>query len=89
MNTNLARVLISLVILVNLQCAVLFLVGPVRYAPGFQLSGEVGGAVVRGFGVLFLMWNVPYFVALWHPVRHWISLLEAVAMQFIGLLERR
>jgi hypothetical protein len=25
-------------------------------------------------------------VALWHPIRHWVSLLEAVAMQFIGVV---
>ena len=37
-------------------------------------------------GVLFLMWNVPYAVALWHPVRHRVSLYEAVAMQTIGLI---
>ena len=32
------------------------------------------------------MWNVPYAVALWHPVRHRVSLYEALAMQAIGLL---
>ena len=37
-------------------------------------------------GVLFLMWNVPYAVALWHPVRHRVSLYEAIAMQTIGLI---
>jgi hypothetical protein len=35
---------------------------------------------------LFLMWNIPYAVALWHPVRYRISLYEATAMQAIGLL---
>jgi hypothetical protein len=86
MNTNLARGLIGLVILVNLQSAVLFLIEPDKFASGFQLSGEVGEAVVNGFGVLFLMWNIPYLVALWHPLRHWVSLLEAVTMQTIGLV---
>jgi hypothetical protein len=86
MRINLARGLIGLVILVNLQCAALFLLAPGRFSPGFQLSGYVGDAVIRGFGVLFLMWNIPYVVALWHPIRHWVSLLEAVAMQFIGVV---
>jgi len=85
MRVNLARGLIGLVILANLQCALLFLIQPGVYAPGFQLAGEVGQAVVRGFGVLFLMWNIPYGVALWHPVRHRLSLFEAVAMQSVGL----
>ncbi|OIO95144.1 MAG: hypothetical protein AUK03_05880 [Anaerolineae bacterium CG2_30_64_16] len=32
------------------------------------------------------MWNVPYFVALLHPVLHRVSLYEAIAMQAIGLV---
>jgi hypothetical protein len=32
------------------------------------------------------MWNVPYAVAFWDPVSHRLSLLEAIAMQAIGLL---
>jgi hypothetical protein len=37
-------------------------------------------------GILFLMWNVPYALAAWHPRRHRTSLLEALIMQAIGLL---
>jgi hypothetical protein len=79
------RVLIGAVILWNVQCAVVFLVAPGVFAPGFELDGPAGEAMVRGVGVLFLMWNVPYVVALLHPVRHRTSLYEAVAMQAIGL----
>ena len=32
------------------------------------------------------MWNVPYAVALIHPLRYRVSLYEATAMQAIGLL---
>jgi hypothetical protein len=42
--------------------------------------------MVRGLGLLFLMWNVPYAVALWHLVRHCVSLYEACVMQAIGLI---
>jgi hypothetical protein len=80
------RVLIGTVVLWNVQCAVAFLVAPSTYAPGFELVGPAGEAMVRGMGVLFLMWNVPYVAALLHPVRHRISLYEAVAMQAIGLV---
>lgn len=83
---NLARALIGLVLLVNVQSALAFLIWPGAYAGTFELSGEVGDAMLRGMGVLFLMWNVPYGVALWHPIRHRISLYEAVAMQTIGLV---
>jgi hypothetical protein len=80
------RLLIGSVLLWNVQCAIAFLSAPETYAPGFGLGGPAGEAMVRGMGVLFLMWNVPYAVAFWHPVRHRLSLYEAVAMQAIGLV---
>jgi hypothetical protein len=86
MRLNLARILIGVVISLNLQAAAVFLLWPARFTPGFELGGAVGGAMLRGLGVLFVMWNVPYAVALWHPVRHRISLYEALAMQTIGLV---
>jgi len=86
MKINLARAFIGIVILWNVQCAVVFLLWPERFAPGFQLEGAAGEAMVQGMGVLFLMWNVPYAVALWNPVRYRISLYEAVAMQAIGFV---
>ncbi len=82
----LARGLIAAVFLWNVQCAVAFLAAPATYAPGFELNGPAGEAAVRGLGLLFLMWNVPYFVALLHPVRRRVSLYEAIAMQAIGLV---
>ncbi len=86
MRLNLARILIGVVILFNLQAAAVFLFWPARFTPGFELGGAVGGAMLRGLGVLFVMWNVPYVVALWNPARHRISLYEALAMQTIGLV---
>jgi hypothetical protein len=82
----LGRLLIGIVLIWNVQCALIFLLAPETFAPGFELGGAAGAAAVRGMGVLFLMWNVPYAVALWHPVRHRVSLYEAVAMQTIGLI---
>jgi hypothetical protein len=82
---TIARILIGLVFLWNVQCAVLFLLWPERYAPAFELTQAVGEAMIQGMGVLFLMWNVPYAVALWHPVRYSVALFSAVVMQAIGL----
>jgi hypothetical protein len=79
-----ARLLTGLVLLWNVQCALSFLLWPERYAPGFELSGAPGAAAVRGMGVLFIMWNVPYALATWHPLRYRVSLYEALAMQSIG-----
>ena len=41
---------------------------------------------MRGFGVLFLMWCVPYAVAAWNPYRFQVALYESIAMQTIGLI---
>ncbi len=81
----LARFFIFVVFFFNVQCAAVFLAAPQAYAPGFELAGPAGEGMVRGLGVLFLMWNVPYAVALWNPLRFRISLVEAVAMQIIGV----
>jgi hypothetical protein len=81
----LSRLLIAYVLFVNVQAAALFLLQPEVYAPGFELSGDAGAGMLRGMGLLFLMWNVPYAVALSHPVQRRISLYEAIVMQAIGL----
>lgn len=82
---NLARTMIGVVLVINVWCALAFLIWPGNYAGGFELSGVLGDAMLRGMGVLFLMWNIPYTVALSHPIRHRVSLFEAIAMQTIGL----
>jgi hypothetical protein len=81
----LARALILPVFFFNLLCALQFLFAPAAYAPAFELSGPAGEGMIAGLGVLFLMWNVPYAVALWHPLRRRVSLYEALAMQAIGV----
>jgi hypothetical protein len=86
LRTWVGRILIGLVLIFNVQCAMAFIVAPDRYAPGFELSGAVGTGVVRGMGILFLMWNVPYFLAATDPDRYRISLFEAIVMQAIGLV---
>ena len=86
MRLNLARGLIGVVILFNFQAALVFLLWPDSYISAFEQEGVIGEAMLRGLGVLFLMWNVPYAVALWNPIRYRISLYEALAMQTIGLV---
>jgi hypothetical protein len=81
-----ARILIGLVIAWNLQAALIFLISPQGIAPGFELDGIPGTVAVRGVGILFVMWNIPYLVACWHPRRKRISLWEALAMQLVGVL---
>lgn len=81
-----ARLLIAVVVVWNLQCALVFLLTPGVFAPGFELTGVPGEAALRGIAVLFVMWNIPYLLALWHPHRHRISLWEALAMQAVGVI---
>ena len=81
----LARLLVAVVLVWNLQAAVALLRAPSRYAAGFEVEGVGGKTLVRGLGILFVMWQVPYGLALWHPVRRRVSLYEAVAMQTLGL----
>ena len=82
----LPRVMILAVLVINLQCALAFIVNPLAYAASFELVGEPGRAAVIGIGILFLMWQVPYVFALLHPRKNFRSLTEAVLMQAIGLV---
>lgn len=82
----LSRFLILVVTFLNLECAISFLVNPGSYAPAYELTGDVGNAMIQSLGLLFVMWNVPYVVALIHPLKHRLSLIEAVIMQGIGVI---
>ena len=81
-----ARILIAAVLAMNLVCALEFILRPRLYQGAYELSGEVGAAVISGFGILFLMWQVPYFFAVADPTRHKISLISALLMQAIGFV---
>lgn len=81
-----ARGLIAVVTLMNLQAALQFMLRPQMYAPGFEMTGIAGEAMIQGLGLLFLMWNIPYIFAVVQPLRNFVSLIEAVIMQFIGVV---
>lgn len=81
-----ARLLVAAVTLMNLQAALVFLIRPGDFLPAFELSGEPGRAMIQGVGLLFLMWCVPYVFAAIHPKRNFISLVQAVIMQAIGVI---
>ena len=82
----LARLLIAIVTGWNLQAALVFILWPERFMGGFELTGIPGAAAVRGTGVLFVMWNVPYLVALWHPRKYRLVLGIMLVMQLVGLV---
>jgi hypothetical protein len=81
-----ARFLIGMVLFFNVECAAAFLIAPDLYSPGFELNGEVGRSMVRGLGILFLMWNIPYLFALLNPSKNKSSTIETILMQAIGFV---
>lgn len=82
----LARMALSLVFLVNLQCALAFLFSPDRYLSSFEVGGVGGRAVVQGFGIFILLWIMPYPAAIYHPRRHMLSFFYVLVAQAIGSL---
>jgi len=82
----LARLVLMVVFLFNITCALEFIVRPEAYAPSFELSGVPGEALVRGMGVLFLMWNATYPLAIWHPWRFRWLVLIIIVQQAIGVI---
>ena len=81
-----ARLLVAVVIFINLQAALQYILNPNAYSGAFELEGIPGMAAVRGVGILYVMWQVPYVFAAINPIAHRLSLTEAVLMQAIGLL---
>ncbi len=81
-----ARLLVLVVLMINLQAALLFIMMPDRFVGAFELSGIPGRAAVQGVGILFLMWQVPYVFAVVNPYKNRRSLVEANLMQLIGLV---
>lgn len=81
-----SRLLVAIVTAWNLQAAVSFIISPRSFVHAYELSGVAGEAAIRGVGVLFLIWNVPYVFAAINPVRYRLGLLFALLMQLTGLL---
>ena len=80
------RILIWIVTVWNIQCAILFILHPAQYAPGFNLDQTIGPTIIRSIGLLFLMWNIPYLLASIHPYRWRICLETAGVQQSLGLV---
>jgi len=66
-------------------CAAAFVLHPELYAPSFEVGGVPGQALVRGMGILFLMWNVTYPPVLLHPERNPVLAAIILVQQAIGL----
>ena len=80
-----ARVAVGLVLVSNLSAAIPFLLHSDRYAATFELTGVAGAAMVRGLGILFVMWSAAYLPLIAHPDRHRVLFGVIVAQQVVGL----
>ena len=80
-----ARAAVLAVLIANMSAAIPYLLRPADYAAAYELTGVPGEVAVRGFGILFLMWAVPFIPAIWHPTRNRVAFVCVLAMQAIGL----
>jgi hypothetical protein len=69
----------------NLTAAIPFVLAPADYIASFEVTGVGGEALVRGMGILFLMWQVPFVPVILEPARHRACLVCVLVMQAIGL----
>lgn len=81
----LARATLVAVLLANLSAAIPYVARPADYVAAYELAGAPGEVVVRGLGILFLMWAVPFIPAILQPVRNRVAFTCVLAMQVIGL----
>ena len=80
------RVLVALVFFINVQCALQFIIWPDAYTGAYQLEGASAEAIVRSFGICFLMWNATYPPVIARPEKHRALFGVMIAQQVIGLV---
>lgn len=80
------RICFTIVFIVNIHCAISFIVDPGPYAWNFGLRGDSGHFAVRGLGIAFLMWNATYPVFIALPNLFKVVGGIVLAQQLIGLI---
>jgi hypothetical protein len=80
------RLTVGFVFIVNVECAMAFILHPEKYTAGFEVSGEVGNVIVQSIGILFLMWNATYPLVIFRPQSHTTLLLVILCQQAIGVI---
>ena len=80
------RICFTIVFIVNIHCAISFIVDPGPYAWNFGLRGDSGHFAVRGLGIAFLMWNATYPAVIANPRRFRSLYAVVLAQQCVGLI---
>lgn len=81
-----ARLAVGAVFVVNVWCALAFILEPESYVRGFELAGVPGTIAVQSFGILFLMWNATYPPVIWDPIGHRTLFVVVLLQQLIGVI---
>lgn len=81
-----ARIAVLAVFVVNVQCAISFIVAPEVHMASYALSGQSGIVVMRSIGITFLMWNATYPAVIWNPSRNRTVYIIVLVQQVIGLI---
>jgi len=82
----LARIVVGTVFLINVSCALVFILQPDKYSPGFEVTGFPGRIYVQGLGILFLMWNATYPLVIYNPIRYRAMFVVILIQQAIGVV---
>ncbi len=80
------RIVYAIVFIVNIQCAISFILWPDSFAPTYELSGVPGATAVQGMGIVFLMWNATYPAVIISPRRFRSLAIVVLVQQAIGLV---
>ncbi len=80
------RVAYVVVFIVNVQCAISFLIWPETNAAAYELSDISGAIAIQGFGIVFLMWNATYPAYIISPHRFRSLGIVILVQQIIGLV---
>lgn len=81
-----ARLLVAVVFIVNVQCALEFIVWPGAYTAAYQVEGASAEVMVRTVGICFLMWNATYPPVIVRPQRFRVLFGVMLGQQTIGLV---
>ena len=80
------RISYTAVFLVNVTCALSFVVVPQAHAGAYELTGVSGMVAVQGLGIAFLMWNVTYPLVIAQPLNNRAMASVVLIQQLIGLV---
>ena len=76
----------AIVFIMNVMCALQFILTPASYVEAYSLEGQGAVAAVQGFGVCFLMWNATYPAVIVRPTNNRVLFVVVLVQQAIGLV---